>query len=431
MDLNLHVLPHLQAFVSDVQTPFIAQVAGVGSGKTIGLIQHSILMAALNPGCLGILASPTFGMLEKNILNMRNGLPVHLSKAGIPFTFKGGDTFYLQWPNGQTSEIECTHAGSSMSGRTAAWFGVDEIDLMKTQEALTVWDILIARLRDPKAKHVQGFCASTPEGKRFLWQKFEQDLLEKPELNARFKLYRAETYDNFLLPPDFIPNLEAQYDPLRIRAHLKGEFVSLTTGLVYSDFDRKLNHCDEVMKAKEQLHCGMDFNNFGMSCVTAVIRDNKPIVVDEIMGSENTPALIKVMKDKYRDHQVICYPDATGKDVRSTTSSETDHNLLRQAGFAITTTPSNPHIMDRVGSVRAQILNGQGERRLKINTRNCPITTGCLEQHTMGDDGHPTKRVPFGKMKLHIDGPMDALGYFIDRRWPTRRPPAQLSLRGT
>lgn len=428
MDLRMNVLPHTAPFVGDTTSRYTALVAGVGSGKTIALIQHTILMAALNPGCLGILASPTFGMLEKNILNKRNGLPVHLEEAGIPFDFKGGNTFTLKWPNGQTSEIECTHSGSSISGRTAAFFGIDEVDLLKTSEAADIWDILVARLRDPNAKFVQGYCASTPEGKKWLWQTFEQNLIEKPALADRFKLYRCSTYDNFLLPANFIADLEAQYDPRRVAAHLRGEFVSLNEGLVYADFDRKLNHTDEVIQPNEQLNCGIDFNLHGMSCTISVIRDNQPYLLDEIMGAQDTRNLAELVNARYPNHRKVAWPDATGKDVRSTTSTVSDHTILQQHGFALNTTPANGFVLDRVAAVKAQILNGSGQRRLKVNTHKCPITTACLEQQVFDDAGMPRKGDRYGKMRLFIDGPLDALGYFIVRRWPVARP-GQAALR--
>lgn len=422
MSIQLDVLPHLKEFVSDITTPSLGMVAGVGSGKTIGLQQHAIIMSLVNPGCLGILTSPTFAMLEKNMLNMRNGLGVQLSNAGIPFEFKGGNTFLIRTPGGHTSEIECTHAGASISGRTAAWFGIDEVDLLKTEEALTIWDILSARLRDINGKHFQGFCASTPEGHKFLWTKFVDDLAKNPSLAAQFKLLHATTYDNFLLPPSYIARLESQYDPKRLRAHLMGEFVSLTDGQVYEDFDRKLNHTDEEIEEGETLHTGWDFNNNGMSVTICVERDGQPRQLDEVMGSTNTSTAIAALRLRYPKHRILAYPDATGKDIRSTTSSETDHNLLKATGFVINTTLANPHIMDRVGSVRAQVLNSKGERRFKINTKKCPITTACFEQHTFRPDGMPTKGIKLGRYTIHIDGPMDAIGYYIDRRWPTRRP---------
>lgn len=422
MQLNLDVLPHVQDFILDYTTPNLGLVAGVGSGKTVVLQQKAILMAALNPGCLGIIASPTFAMLERNMLNMRNGLAVQLAQAGLPFEFKGGNTFFVKLPNGTTSEIECTHAGSSISGRTAAWFGVDEIDLMHTQDALDIWDILSARLRAENGRHFQGFCASTPEGHKFLWTKFVDEVSKKPQLASDFKLIHATTYDNFKLPPGFIERLESQYDAKRVRAHLNGEFVSLTQGQVYEDFDRNLNHTDLEIEEGEVLHTGWDFNNLGMSVTIGVIRDNKPLILDELMGSTNTPAAIDALLTRYPKHRIIAYPDATGKDIRSTTSSETDHKQLAAAGIQVIASNGNPRIMDRVGSLRSAICNSKGVRALKVNTKKCPILTGCLEQHTLGPDGLPRKRVPYGRTKIHIDGPTDALGYFIDKKWPVRRP---------
>jgi hypothetical protein len=79
------------------------------------------------------------------------------------------------------------------------------------------------------------------------------------------------------LPDDYISSLYESYPPQLISAYLRGQFVNLTSGAVYPDFDRKLNHTDEEIKPGEPLIIGMDFNVLKMAAVVYVIRDGKPL----------------------------------------------------------------------------------------------------------------------------------------------------------
>ncbi|MDV7677376.1 terminase family protein, partial [Acinetobacter baumannii] len=73
-----------------------------------------------------------------------------------------------------------------------------------------------------------------------------QFVKEANKSEAKRKLYgmiQASTYDNEAnLPDDYISSLYESYPPQLISAYLRGQFVNLTSGAVYPDFDRVLNH---------------------------------------------------------------------------------------------------------------------------------------------------------------------------------------------
>ncbi|MFH7359963.1 terminase, partial [Pseudomonas syringae pv. tagetis] len=56
------------------------------------------------------------------------------------------------------------------------------------------------------------------------------------------------------------------------------------------------------------------------------------------------------------------------------------------------------------------LLNGEGQRRYRIKTDNCPSTTQVLEQQAYDDKGLPNKDV--------TEDPIDAMDYFIVHRFP-------------
>ena len=72
---------------------------------------------------------------------------------------------------------------------------------------------------------------------------------------------------------------------------------------------------------------------------------------------------------------------------------------------------------DRVNSVNALVLNGEGKRRLHVNTDTCPEFTASLEQQPYDEHGEPDKTTGH-------DHTNDAAGYFLHNRWPVTKPVA-------
>ncbi|PZQ45239.1 MAG: terminase [Micavibrio aeruginosavorus] len=304
---------------------------------------------------------------------------------------------------------------------------IDEIDVMKAQKAETAWRKIIARMRYNVDGLLNGVgVGTTPEGFKFAYNQFVKQVRDKPELSDLYGIVQASTYDNELnLPPDYISSLMASYPPQLIAAYLRGEFVNLASGTVYANFDRTKSHTDAVMEKGETLHIGMDFNVMNMTAIINVIRGNQPRTVNELTGIRDTPSMIAAIKDRWSDRSIAIYPDASGKSRKSVNASESDLSLLRQAGFTVIADESNPPVKDRVMAVNGMLCNADGERRLLVNTNNCPKLTEALEQQAYDDNGEPDK-------KSGHDHPPDALGYFINQKWPiVKRVIATAVTRGT
>ncbi len=83
---------------------------------------------------------------------------------------------------------------------------------------------------------------------------------------------------------------------------------------------RNIPHCgkrralDEIERPHEVLHVGMDFNVLNMTGIISVIRDGNPYTVAELTGVRDTPAITKIIEERYQEagHQIIVYPDASG-----------------------------------------------------------------------------------------------------------------------
>ena len=290
---------------------------------------------------------------------------------------------------------------------------VDEIDCMPIKKADSAWKKIIARMSTvwPGREQNTIDVTTTPEGFNWVYRKFVKELAADPSQRQFYGIVHASTRQNAKnLPKDYIPSLRKSYPANLVDAYIDGLFVNLTSGSVYPSFCRKQNHTDATIRPGEQLHIGMDFNINRMAATIHVIRDGLPMLLEEATSLFDTPAMIVELKRRFSGHSITVYPDASGKNRKSVNGSESDHSLLRAAGFMVMVNPSNPMVRDRVLAVNAMFLNIEQKRRYLVNTDNCPVTTQLLEQQAYDEHGQPNKD--------GTEDPVDALGYFIVQRFP-------------
>ena len=406
---------------------FRGYVAGFGSGKTWvgcgGLMQHFWEFPRINAGYF----APTYPQIRDIFYPTIEevafdwGLKVKINESNKEVhVFEGRKS---------RGTIICR---SMEKPETIIGFKIgkalcDELDVMKTEKAKHAWRKIIARMRYKVDGLKNGVdVTTTPEGFKFVYEQFVKMVAEKPELKALYGLIQASTYDNELnLPADYIPSLLASYPPQLIKAYLNGQFCNLVSGTVYVCFDRKLNHSDEEIQPGDALHIGMDFNVLKMAAVVYVIRDGFPHAVAELTDVRDTPDMARLISERFKakGHAITIYPDASGQNTSSKSASESDISILKQAGFTIHVTGANPAVKDRVLATNAMLLNGDGVRRMKVNTRNCPKFTEGLEQQAYDKNGEPDK-------KSGVDHVNDAGTYPIVRLWPiVKRTTTQTPLR--
>lgn len=392
---------------------FRAFVAGFGSGKTwvgsAGLCQHAWEFPRVNAGYF----APSYPMIRDifypTIEEVAEdwGLSVRVKKADHEVAIYSGRTY--------RTTIICRSMDdpAKIVGFKIGKALVDELDVMKMPQAETAWRKIIARMRQKADGLRNGIdVTTTPEGFQFVYSQWVKALRDKPELSSLYGMVQASTYQNGQnLPAGYIESLRASYPPQLISAYLKGQFVNLTSGAVYPEFDRVLNHTDEEVKPGDVLHVGMDFNVLKMAAVVHVVRDGKPCAVAEATKVRDTPSMVELLRTRYAGHSLVIYPDASGQNTSSKNASESDLSILRAAGFQVRVNSSNPAVKDRVASMNAMILNDKGERRYKVNTRHCPVYTEALEQQAYDANGEPDK-------KSDHDHPNDAGGYFIVNQYP-------------
>lgn len=292
---------------------------------------------------------------------------------------------------------------------------IDELDVMPAHKAEQAWRKIIARMRYNIPGLRNGVdVTTTPEGFRFTHKRFVKSLRDSPELVNQYGIIQASTYDNAAnLPADYIPSLLGDYPPQLIEAYLNGQFTNLSSGTVYAQFSRTENHTDAHIEPGEPLHCGSDFNVLNSTVVVFVVRNGQPMALQELTKVRDTPAMARIISERFAGHNVTVYPDASGQNTSSKNAGESDLTILKQAGLRISVNKTNPAVRDRVNAVNALIMNGDGVRRLLVNTDACPTLTEAFEQQAYAASGEPDKT------SGHDHAP-DAAGYFLARRWPIK-----------
>ena len=405
---------------------FRAFVGGFGSGKTwvgsAGLCQHAWEHPRVNAGYF----APSYPMIRDifypTIEEVAEdwGLRAVVKKADHEVGLYSGARY--------RTTIICRSMDDpgKIVGFKIGRALVDELDTLKLLQAETAWRKIIARLRHHAPGLANGVdVTTTPEGFNFVYRQWVKALQGSPEKQALYGMVQATSYENGQnLPDGYIESMRASYPPQLVKAYLRGEFVNLTSGAVYPNFDRKANHSSAELQPGEPLHVGMDFNVLKMAAVGFVVREDRPIAVEELTGVRDTPEMARLVKERFgKDNRpIVIYPDASGQNTSSKSASESDLSILRAAGFVIRVNGNNPAVKDRVNAKNALILNDKGERRLKVNTQRCPVYTEALEQQTYDQNGEPDK-------KTGHDHPNDAGGYFIVKEWPIVRQAMTIKLR--
>jgi hypothetical protein len=395
-------------------------VAGFGAGKSHAAIWRALRLKREYPRLNVAYYLPTYDLVARMALPRFDEI---LTGIGAHFKINKNDSL-IEIENCGAIILRTMDNPARIVAYEVADSILDELDTLTTEKAREVWNKAIARNRQKKpdgAKNTVGV-ATTPEGFRFVYERWKKDPA------PGYRLIRASTMSNAAnLPDGYIDSLRASYPSNLLAAYLDGEFVNLTSGSVYPEFDRTLNASSETIQTSEPLHIGMDFNVGKMSAVVFVLRDGEPHAVDELTGILDTPAMIASIKSRFEGHAIFVYPDASGNSRKSNNASESDIALLRAARFTVLVNASNPAVKDRVLAMNQMIcsevegaplgLEMRGgkpvKRRLRVNVDKCPMLVECLEKQAYDKNGEPDKT-------SGLDHSNDAAGYFIAYKFPVR-----------
>lgn len=394
----INLLKHQAEFIQSTYR-HTALVAGFGGGKSHAGVYKTIVKKLAYPKIDVAYYLPTYPLI-KDIAFVKFsealteiGLEFQLNKTDKEFITRYGRIIMRSMDNPDL-----------IVGYEVGYSLIDEADILPKAKMQDVFNKIIARNRKPLPNNDlnQTDMVSTPEGFKFLYDFFVTNG------NDNKRVIKASTYDNPFVSDDYINSLLDSYNAQQIQAYLNGEFVNLTSGSVYGDYDKDKNYSNREIKEGDTLHVGMDFNITNMAAVVHVIDDKIPIAVDEVVKAFDTKAMCEILKQRYPNHNIIVYPDSSGKNRTSSNNGVTDHAIIKSYGFSIQCDAKNPFIRDRVNTMNEQFRQGY-----LVNTNKCPIYSDALSQIAYNGD-LPDK-------SSGLDHITDAGGYFIWFRYGKKK----------
>lgn len=397
----IEILTHQAKFLKS-NAVHTGLVAGFGSGKSIAATIKTIEKKKQYPNISVAYYLPTYSLIKDIAFP---NFEKYLQMMGITYDLNKSDKEF----NTEYGKIIMRSIDSPeyIIGYEVGYSLIDEADIPPKDKMRQVLVNVVARNRKklPNGEHNSLDFVSTPEGFRFMYDFFVKN---KDENRV---LIKARTMDNPYLPSAYIETLKGIYSATELEAYLNGEFVNITSGNVYYAFNRVNNHSDREVEDSDILHVGMDFNINQMCAIVNVIDNGIATAVAEYINYYNTDAVASKIKQDFPNNRVIVYPDASGKN-RKTSAAETDINILKKYNFGIKALTSNPFVRDRINTMNKVFEN----QTVFINTYKCPIFTEHLETIGYKND-EPDKS---------INHSTDAMGYFVWYNYGKAKPKVYL-----
>jgi len=234
----IKLLPAQRQFAGS-KKKFPAFVGGFGSGKSHAAIMRCISLKSQIPEDVAYYL-PTYDLVSKVAFPRFTEI---LENLGIKYKLNKNDNVIHTPDYGGIIHLRTMDNPEKIIGYEVAHSILDELDTLPRDKAANVWNKVIARNRKKSKLGNSVAVATTPEGFRFTYEMWVKN---KP--SDEYVIYKAKTEDNPHLPDGYIESLRSTYPSALLQAYLDGEFVNLTAGRVYPEFDRHLNSEFETIK---------------------------------------------------------------------------------------------------------------------------------------------------------------------------------------
>jgi len=269
------------------------------------------------------------------------------------------------------------------------------------------FEVLRPTLSDTKGHAL--FCGS-PRG----FGNWSYELFKQGETNNDWASFKYTTIEGGNVDQDEVEQAKQDLDIRTFQQEYEATFVNYS-GMIYYNFNRQSNIIEKYQKETAILHIGLDFNVDPMSAVVCVIVNEKIIVVDEIqIYSSNTQEMCDEIKNRYKNKQIVVYPDPSARQRKTSAGGFTDLSILKNAGFDVKCKNTAPLIRDRINAVNAKLKNVNGKNSLFI-VKSCKNVIKSIERQIYKEGTHvPDKDSGYDHMN-------DALGYLIEFNFPLRR----------
>ena len=269
------------------------------------------------------------------------------------------------------------------------------------------YEVLRPTLSDTKGHAL--FCG-TPRG----FGNWSYDLYKMGENNKDWKSFQYTTLEGEQVSEDEIEQAKQDLDLRTFQQEYEATFVNYS-GMIYYNFSRDKNIIEKYTKDSPVLHIGLDFNVDPMSAVVCIIENDRIIVIDDIqIYSSNTNEICDEIKTRYKNKQIVVYPDPSARQRKTSAGGLTDLSILKNNGFDVRCRSTAPLVRDRINAVNSKLKNVNGKNSLFI-VKFCKNAIKSIERQIYKEGTHiPDKDSGFDHMN-------DALGYLVEYNFPLRR----------
>jgi len=182
------------------------------------------------------------------------------------------------------------------------------------------------------------------------------------------------------------------------------------------NFDRAVHvkEADEVSRNKAWgLDMNVDYMTAELSCTYT---DDVVHFLKEIrLTNTNTEEMANKMKEI--EPGIPVYPDPAGS-ARSTQSTKSDHQILKDNDFEVKAKRAHPSHRDRLNALNRKLKDADGKISMTVDP-TCKHLIRDLEQCQRDSTGSLNKK------DMKLTHALDAATYMIDYRWPIQKRVAQ------
>lgn len=396
---------------------FKAFVGGVGSGKTLALVNEMFKLASIWPGTHWVITAPTFPMLrDATMVAWREWIPDVAVKAEVR-----GEKKLVLWNNSELW-FRSSNDPESLRGPNLNGFGMDE----GAKDKKKTWDIMIGRMRRVTKHPVTGkrcpnvaMTTTTPKGFNWVYQVFVKNA--DPEIH---EVIYCSSLDNPHLPEDFLDSLKRSYSGAFYDQEVLGRFVA-HEGVVYREFNRQthevsIDNYKDRYKNNPRFIGSIDWGyaNPMVGLLAVVDADENLHLASEIYQSrlkiEDFAKLLREQEEEVAKRlglempiDVTYYADPS--DVGLGVGSMM--RILREKGFNIQKADNS--IINGINAVAARLPEDSGGDRPRLLVDPvCVHTLSEFEQYSYPEHDDDTKPLNDKPLKVN-DHAMDALRYMI------------------
>lgn len=331
-------------------------VGGYGSGKTMTCAKRAISLSLANAPVPCMIVSPSFKVAKRTVIPQIKEL---LDGRKIRYEYKVMDQEFNIYYKGSHGKIWIGSGDNAdaLKGPNLCAALIDEPFIQDKE----VFEQMMARVRDPRSKHLEISLFGTPEQLNWGYDISVGEDKDKYDLD----LIKAKTTDNKSLPASFIKNIENAYDEKMSAAYLNGEFVNLAKGTIYYGFKRDEHVKNFTYIEGAEIKVGMDFNVNPMSAVLFFEHQGVIYVLEELeLMNSNTQLMADNVRDRilsYNQNQkswVRVYPDPAGSQRKTSAAiGTTDLTILERNQFTIFAHSKTKSIRDTYNAVNNAFYN--------------------------------------------------------------------------